>query len=133
MSDYLVPEIIINATSKAWSNAGPNGRANGTEVAFTVIPRTEGKRGWTPEEATIVAFEVRCEAQKFLLADAQTRGQTLPDQGIATLQEYQTRLKQLKSQAPELDSNWEEKTVQESEIANGSGTAEPNPGEAASS
>jgi hypothetical protein len=101
---FQIPEVSVEGTNKTWG--GPTNQANGTVVSFTAIP-VFGADPWTPEQAEVVAFDLRRRIQVLLLADAQIRGTPPPPGGAQVLESYTKILETLKKKVS--GTEWREK------------------------
>ena len=103
--DFRIPEISVEGTNKTWG--GPTNQANGTVITFTAIP-LEGKPPWTPEQAEVIAFDLRRRIQILLMADAQVRNTPPPPGGREVLESYTRKVALLKSKVSGCE--WREKS-----------------------
>jgi hypothetical protein len=107
---FLVKEITVKGSFKAWGEYGNNGRSGGTDVSYTVVPHDPTKVGWTPKEAGVVSLGVRLEVHKIIMADAQIRKVPLTSDTFQSLNEYTQKLEALK-QTIKGDFSWREKAL----------------------
>jgi hypothetical protein len=101
-TDYLVKEIKISGSFKNWTDPArnPNGVSGGSEFEMTVVPDSENPNfHWTPQEAQIVAFDVRMKIHVLLMADAQKRGVKLPAEAHTAILKYREEVEKLRGQA----------------------------------
>lgn len=101
-SDYLVKEIKVSGSFKNWDDPKRNshGASGGSEFEMTVVPNNENPGFcWSPQEAQIVAFDVRMRIHMILMADAQKRGVALPAEAHAALVKYKEEVGKLRAES----------------------------------
>lgn len=111
-SDYLVKEIKISGSFKNWTDPtrNPNGVSGGSEFEMTVVPEDESLY-WSPQEAQIVAFDVRMRIHTILMADAQKRGVILPAAAHTALLKYREMVGKLRAETGIERVAWQDSEV----------------------
>lgn len=97
-TDFLVKELKVSGSFKNWADPSKSsdGRSGGSEFEMTVIPHYP-QEYWTPQEAQVVAFDVRMQIHVVLMADAQKRGVKIPAEAHSALIQYRQEVDRLKN------------------------------------
>jgi hypothetical protein len=98
-ADYVVKQIQIAGSFKNWGDLSRfrSGVSGGSEFEITVIPKDSERNYWTPQEAEVVAFDVRMRIHAILMADAQSRGVVLPVEAHTAILKYRERVEKLRA------------------------------------